>query len=199
MDAIEGRFTPGEPDAGVLQEKMAEAVRAGTESLHAELAAVRTSLSDLADTSALASVRDGEEPPDARPVDVMELASAAGGGAEVLGEEVSGRVWFRRDWLDAFGLNAARCVVIGVMGESMEPTLMDGSKILIDRERTGWRRDDIFVIRGPDGLVVKRAGENADGERLMVSDHPKWEDAAWPDEAEVLGRVVWTARTLVGV
>ena len=54
----------------------------------------------------------------------------------------------------------------------MEPTLMDGAKILIDRERTDWRVGDIFVIQAPDGLIVRRAGEDADGKALMMSDNP---------------------------
>ena len=39
-------------------------------------------------------------PSGARPVDVVELAAAAGGGARVASEEVTGCVWFRRDWLE---------------------------------------------------------------------------------------------------
>ena len=31
-----------------------------------------------------------------------------------------------------------------------------------------------------------------------LSDNPAWDDVAWPDEAEIIGRVVWTAKTLVG-
>jgi len=218
IKAIEARSAGGF-DAGALEEKMAAVVRAETEaqtealrqeataaqetqteSLRAELAAVRES---LADASALArQVSDpesdaGGDPPGARPVDVIELNSAAGGGADILSEEVSGRVWFRRDWLDEHGLDAPACAVIGVAGESMEPTLMDGSKILVDRARTDWRQGDIFVLRTDDGLVVKRAG--ADGaRRLMVSDNPAWGDVPLADDAEIIGRVVWTARMLVG-
>ena len=171
---------------------------AETASLRAELETISAKIEALTDASALVSDYEGEDPLDARPVDVLELASAAGGGAEVLSEEVSGRVWFRRSWLDGHGLNASRCAVIGVAGESMEPTLMDGSKILIDRQRTRRRSGDVFVIAAPDGLVVKRAGEDADGRALMVSDNPAWEVVAWPDEAEIIGRVVWTAKTLEG-
>ena len=46
------------------------------------------------------------------------------------------------------------------------------------------------MISAPDGLVVKRAGEDAEGKALMVSDNPAWEDVAWPDEAQIIGRVV---------
>ena len=61
-----------------------------------------------------------------RPVPVVELASAAGAGAEVLSEEIKGYAWFRSSWLADHGLDHKQCVIIGVKGESMEPTLMDG-------------------------------------------------------------------------
>ena len=73
--------------------------------------------------------------PNNRPVDVVELAAAAGGGAEALGEEIAGCVWFRQDWLAARGLDPALCAVIRVVGESMEPLLREGDSILVDRHR----------------------------------------------------------------
>ena len=150
----------------------------------------------LADASALAG--DEADPPGARQVAVVELASVAGNGATFLSEEVSGQVWFRRVWLDEHDLDAEHCAVIGVMGDAMESTLMDGAKILIDRRQTDWRAGDILVIQAPDGLMVRRAGEDVNGKALMLSDNPSSETAALPDEAQIIGRVVWTARTLVG-
>jgi len=64
--------------------------------------------------------------------------------------------------------------------------------------RRDWRRDSIYVVRTGEGLVVKRAGEDEAGRQLMVSDHPAWEDAPLPADAEVIGEVVWMARTLAG-
>ena len=63
---------------------------------------------------AAAAAENANLPPGARPVDVVELAATAGGGAEALGEEVAGCVWFRRDWLDCHGLDPAQCMVIRV-------------------------------------------------------------------------------------
>ena len=134
--------------------------------------------------------------PGARPVDVVELAAAAGGGGDVASEEVTGCVWFRRDWLDSHGLDPAQCAVIGVRGESMEPTLPDGASILVDRSRTALRPGRIYVVRADGALIVKRANVTRDGSRLLVSDHDGWEDAPWPDGAAVVGEVRWVARTL---
>ncbi len=97
-----------------------------------------------------------------RPVEVVELAAAAGGGAEALDETVTGRVWFRRDWLDAHAMDPARCVVIGVRGESMEPTLPNGCSILVDRNRVEPQDGRIYVLRTADGVVVKRLAQDGD-------------------------------------
>ena len=180
---------------------LAAAMTTQMEALRTELAAQMTDTKEavrkgLADASTLAATQDAD-PPGTLPVAVVELACAAGSGAKDLSEEVSGQVWFRRSWLDEHGLDASRCAVIVIAEDSMEPTLMDGAKILIDRERTVWRAGDIFVIQTPDGLIVRRAGADADGRPLMMSDNPTFEDMAWPDGAQPIGRVVWTARTLV--
>ena len=44
--------------------------------------------------------------------------------------------------------------------------------------------------------MVKCAGRTEDGEWFPVSDHPAWEPTAWPPDAELVGEVVWMARTL---
>ena len=82
------------------------------------------------------------------------------------------------------------------MGESMEPTLPDGCVILLDHNRAYRREGGIFVVRTADGLVVKRAGKAGGGLWQLVSDHPHWPDAPWPDDATIIGEVKWMAREL---
>ena len=132
-------------------------------------------------------------------IGVSELASAAGGGAEVYDERVTGRIKFRRAWLARHGLVARSCRVITVMGESMEPTLVDGCSILVNHAARQRRIGHIYVVRTEDGLVVKRAGKDRSGVWQLVSDNPdklRWPSLPWPEGAQVLGAVRWTARTL---
>ena len=133
-----------------------------------------------------------------RPVEVVEVAAAAGGGAEVYDETVVGRLWFRRDWLDRHSIDPAQCNVITVRGESMEPTLPDGCSVLVDRNegRRRHRAGRIYVMRTQDGLVVKRAGQDEEGNWQVVSDHPGWETTPWSDDTEIIGEVRWMARGL---
>ena len=145
-----------------------------------------------------ADVFDTEEAPGTQRVNVVELSAAAGAGAEVLDEEVVGGVWFSRGWLRRRGLDATRCVMVRVRGESMEPALHDGASVLVDCNHRRRRKDRIFVVRLPDdGVVVKRAGRDEDGGWTMLSEHPSWEPVPWPKDAVTIGQVVWTARSLI--
>ena len=95
-----------------------------------------------------------------------------------------------------FSQRPACCSIIGVMGESMEPTLPEGCVILLDRNQRQRREERIFVLRTEDGLVVKRAGKGTGGRWQLVSDHPRWPDAPRPGGATIIGEVRWMAREL---
>ena len=129
----------------------------------------------------------------ARPVVVLEFASAAGGGSVADLVPRAGVVWFRRDWLQRLGLDPAQCAVLRMQGESVEPTIPAGSSILVDRSRTRRRDGQILVVRTAEGMVVKRAVKGNDGGWQLVCDHPAWEPVTFPDDAVILGRVMWTA------
>ena len=147
------------------------------------------------DARPVAAANENGVPPGARSVGTREVAAAAGGGTVNLDDApVKGPVWFRRDWLDGQGMDPTRCVVISVRGESMEPTLPAGSKILVDRDRTRRRAGRIFVVATGEGLVVKRL-ERRGRQWFLASDHPSWQPMPWPREAEVIGEVRWASRT----
>ena len=63
-------------------------------------------------------------------VGVNEIVASAGTGAEVINERITDRVKFRRPWMRRHGMQAHLCRLVKVIGESMEPTLPDGSSIL---------------------------------------------------------------------
>lgn len=137
-----------------------------------------------------------EPPEEADDDSPAQPAAAAGGGAAEMDEAVVDHLTFRRDWLDRNGLDPSQCTVVDVQGESMEPTLPEGCTILVNRARRRRRADGIFVVRTADGVVVKRAGKNASGAWLLISDHPAWEPAPWPRDAVVIGEVKWMGVTL---
>ena len=131
-----------------------------------------------------------------RHIEVVELAVAAGAGAEAISETVTDRIAFRTNWLTRQGINPVQSVVITVAGESMEPTLPDGCSILVDRSRRRRRAGGIFVLRTEDGLVAKRLGKNTSGHWEITSDNPEWERVPWAADTEIIGEVRWMGRSL---
>ena len=176
------RKAPAEPQPGPTDEGCS-----GWERKALDLLKVQERLIRQIESSAAASTRQ---------VEIRELAAAAGGGATVLDETVTGYVSFQRSWLDHYGLDPTQCTVINVVGESMEPTLPEGCKILVDRRQSRQKHDGIYVVRTGDGLLVKRARQHGSHRWIMVSDHPAWKPVDWPSEAEVIGEVRWVGITL---
>ena len=135
------------------------------------------------------------DPSDRSPVRLLEVASAAGVGAEVYDETPIGLLWFRNDWLLSHSIDPEQSNIISVRGESMEPTLPDGCSILVDRERREPQEGRIYVMRTEDGLVVKRLGLDEEGRWEIRSDCPDWGVTAMSPGTEIIGEVRWAART----
>ena len=156
------------------------------------LAQERAKVSELEDAGALAT---GSH--EFRPVLLTKgTGIAAGAGANADDEHVLGSLAFRDEWLRRHHLNPAQCRVIEVDGRSMEPTLEHRAVILVDFQRTVRRHNKIFAVRADDGPVVKRL-RHADGKGWrLVSDNTAYKPVPWPDDAVVLGQVMWTGRTL---
>ena len=131
---------------------------------------------------------------DRSPVRLLEVASAAGVGAEVYDETPIGLLWFRNDWLLSHSIDPEQSNIISVRGASMEPTLPDGCSILVDRKRRESHENRIYVMRTEEGLVVKRLGLDEEDRWELRSDNPDWRATPMSPEAEVVGEVRWMAR-----
>ena len=150
----------------------------------------------LTDDPSSAATRESESASGVRYIEVRQLAAAAGGGASVWDETVTGHLAFARDWLERHAIDPAQCTVIGVRGESMEPTLPDGCAILVDRSQRQPQDGHIYVLRTDEGLVVKRLGRGQDGRWQLRSEHADWPPVPMLHTAEVIGAVRWMARAL---
>ena len=135
------------------------------------------------------------EPSDRSPVRLTEVASAAGVGAEVYDETPVGLLWFRNDWLKHHSIDPEQSNIISVRGASMEPTLLDGCSILVDRKRREPHEDRIYVMRTEEGLVVKRLGLDEEDRWELRSDNPDWQTTLMSHGTDIIGEVRWTART----
>ena len=90
-------------------------------------------------------------------VEVLKSAAKTGGGSALDRQPRASVVWFRRDEQQRLGLDPVQYAVMRVQGETMAPTLVAGSSVLVDRSRTRRRDGQIFVVRTAEGMVVKRA------------------------------------------
>lgn len=100
------------------------------------------------------------------------------------------------DWLKR-NLNhtSGQLATVLVMGDSMQPTLLDGDTIIIDRGACELSVDAIYAMHLMGQRLVKRVQCKFDGSVVIISDNAAYERETVPrarvGEIEVLGRMVW--------
>lgn len=85
-------------------------------------------------------------------------------------------------------------------GEGMEPTIPDGSAILVDTAVTDRRDGRIFVVQIGDQQVVKRLRDDPEAGWILSNDNPYkagWPTEPWPENAVTVGEVRWLGRTFI--
>lgn len=101
--------------------------------------------------------------------------------------------WFCMDWMARQGVNAAHCGAGEMHGREMEPTIRDGSAIIVDRDRSEPESVGIFMVRLPGGPLVRRLRRRRRG-WSMYGDNPLCPVERLPRGTDVVGRVMWSAR-----
>jgi len=90
--------------------------------------------------------------------------------------------------------NPNSIIALNVLGDSMEPTLLDKEVILFDRENQETSKGGVFIVSTNAGLFVKRVALKIDGSLELISDNNSYNsEIIGVDELEsiqVLGRVV---------
>lgn len=128
-----------------------------------------------------------------------EVRAAAGPGQIPVSEMAGGVVAFERSFLRDRGARPESCALIWAHGDSMKPTIPDGSILVIDRSQREVEHGCIYVFNVADRLLVKRARWRMDGRLELVSDNAN----EYPvetfgseavDELRVVGRVVYFCR-----
>jgi hypothetical protein len=95
------------------------------------------------------------------------------------------------------GLGNTELEAIHVDGESMEPTLQDGSIVFVDRTQTNINKDGIFIASTTAGLFIKRIRQRADGMVELISDNKAYSpEVLAPDEVSIVGKVVGNIESL---
>ena len=127
-----------------------------------------------------------------------DIRASAGGGAEVFDENYESISLDEKIMHSMVGMGSTELEAIHVDGESMEPTLQDGSIIFIDRDQTNIDKNGVFIastITG--GLFIKRIQKRADGMIELISDNSMYPpQAIHPEEVTIVGKVVGNIESL---
>lgn len=130
---------------------------------------------------------------------VRKVQAKLGAGSSLITNgDVDGMYAFRQDFINEMGGNADNLVMFDVMGDSMEPTIPDGSAVLVNLRDTDVRSGLIYAIRVEEELMVKRLFKNP-GKLVCKSDNdlrPDIEVEGDNPDFSVFGRVRWTARRM---
>jgi phage repressor protein C with HTH and peptisase S24 domain len=131
----------------------------------------------------------------------VDVSVSAGHGALVFEEASKSALTFRRSFLKEIGVTPTSAVIVTVKGHSMEPTIRDGSVLLVSTSATRVIDREIYAFRADNELFVKRFMK-VDGTFLAVSDNPdqttfKPMHIEGNDPGiEIIGRALWMGARL---
>ena len=123
---------------------------------------------------------------------------SAGNGVEPTWEEINDeqKVWYSRNFFVKHRINPEHCKRATVYGDSMEPLMFDGDKILFVETPIGTpiRDGKIYVISINGSLKVKRLSQKSDGTIVIKSENKESYQDEIINPADVnffvLGRVI---------
>ena len=130
----------------------------------------------------------------------MEVEASAGPGA--LAEEfvIEKARWYLPEGMIRYEGDASpdNLRILRVRGDSMEPEMREGDRLMVDVARRVPATGEMFVLWDGTGLVVKRVEHvrDADPPRLRLkSTNSDYDDYTCdPEEAHIVGKVLWTVR-----
>lgn len=132
-------------------------------------------------------------------INEYDVRLSAGPGSLIDMEDVRG-VWrFARSYIeDELRVSPASLAMVEVRGDSMEPTLRSGDRVMIDHSDRSAGHPGIYAIWDGDATVVKRLERVPYSDPAMVvliSDNKSHNAYTVPAEVvNIIGRVVWYAR-----
>lgn len=175
------------PDAGTSDEN-AKKIRAEIE---------RDQTSQTQYQGQVSRVENGAPAPGpARLVRAYDVRASAGDGTLVGYEAVDYSLAFPPDYMRRLtSTGPENLAIIGVVGDSMLPTLKEDDIVMVDRTKTNIDYDGMFVVRIGDVLKVKRMRWAPGREKIVVlsdnRDKYPAEQYDHNDGIEVIGRVIW--------
>ncbi|WP_373032799.1 S24 family peptidase [Sulfurovum sp.] len=126
-----------------------------------------------------------------------DIRASAGGGAYGFDEDFETITLDEKIMHNMVGMGNTELEAIHVDGESMEPTLQDGSIVFVDRSQTNINKDGVFIASTTGGLFIKRIRQRADGMVELISDNKAYPpEVLTPDVVSIVGKVVGNIESL---
>ncbi len=126
-----------------------------------------------------------------------DIRASAGGGAAVFDEHYETITLDATIMQNMVGMGNTELEAIHVDGESMEPTLQDGSIVFVDRAQNDIKKEGVFIASTTAGLFIKRIRQRADGMVELISDNKNYApEVLSPDEVSIVGKVVGNIESL---
>jgi len=120
-----------------------------------------------------------------------DVRASAGGGAFTFDENYEVLSVDKRIMSNIVPSQSDQIEAINVDGESMEPTLQDGSIVFIDRTQNNINKDGIYIASTTAGLFIKRIRQRVDGMIELISDNKAYSpEILSSEEVTIIGRVV---------
>jgi phage repressor protein C with HTH and peptisase S24 domain len=126
-----------------------------------------------------------------------DLKASAGHGLAILENETAGSIGISERFLRELGLIPANVLILQSSGESMYPTITDGSVLIVDRSATYPSTEKVYVLSIAGDLFVKRVRREIDSALTLLSDNDGPQYAPMriaPEDLEhlrIVGRVVY--------
>jgi phage repressor protein C with HTH and peptisase S24 domain len=153
------------------------------------------------DESAEDSVLRGRPTDDFITVPRMATELSGGDGSFLDDGNVIGHLLFTKQWVkEKLGFVDTRSLcVVGVVGDSMEPTIHQGDDLMIDTAVNRMTDNAIYAMQWDGALIVKRLQRLMDG-LVIISDNPAYKDQTIDrkqiDRLRIVGRVRWIGKVI---
>ena len=135
------------------------------------------------------------------PVRILGDAAAMGPGRKVASGKTAGYALIHEVALPRIARTQKRSdeqiVCLWARGESMEPTIQDGSLVAVDRRKRGLQNGKIYLVHeGDDAVTIKRVSTSRGGHLVVTADNPATEGyplvlSGKDADNAICGKVVW--------
>lgn len=126
---------------------------------------------------------------------MVPVTVSTGDGAEPETQVHQENHAFRLDWLASRGLPVKHLAIVEGRGDSMEPTIPNGSTLLVDTSVNEFKHDGVYVVRMDGHLFAKRLQSGPGGSLLVISDNPRYSPVTIQRDDhngfQIIGKVVW--------